>query len=142
MISELTQDLINKIKTVAALQNRVGAAVGGTEADPTMANAPTPFVWVIYGGDVPAGEVGKSHREVSYQFRAMLTVQYGLGEADLLDVQLKTLEAIPEAVSGKDSIQYAGKWEYEGSELTTILADRLVYLLTFSVEGYHKLSSQ
>lgn len=140
MISELTLDLINKIKQVSALQNRVGAAVGGTAADPTMANAPMPFAWVVFGGDVPAGEISRKHRECSYRFDVVVTVQYGQGEADLLNVQYPTLEAIPLAVRGVAMNQGAGEWAYEGSQLLNVLPDRLVYQLTFSVIGYQVLN--
>jgi hypothetical protein len=141
MISELTQDLINKIKAVPAFQGRVGAAVGGTEADPTLANAPVPFAWVIYGGSAPTGEQyegGKRYRETSYLFNVVIGIGYGK-EADLLNTYLPVLEATQQAVAGFEvsGVSNAGLWEYQGERLDDVQPARLTYSITFSVTGYH-----
>lgn len=141
MISELTQDLINKIKSVSAFENRVGAAVGGTEADPTMSGAPLPFAWVIYGGSQPTGEMregGKVYRETSYLFNVTIGIGYG-DEADLLNTYLPVLEATQQAVAGSNSgVSNAGLWEYQGDQFELVTVDRMVYTLRFSIVGYHK----
>lgn len=141
MITELMQDLINKIKAVPAYQNRVGAAVGGTEADPTMANAPLPFAWVIYGGSQPTGEMregGKLYRETSYLFNVTIGIGYG-DEADLLNTYLPVLEQTQQAVAGEqaEGLSNAGLWEYQGDSFELVTADRMVYTVRFSITGYH-----
>lgn len=141
MIGELTQDLINKIKVVSAFQNRVGAAVGGTEADPTMANAPLPFAWVIYGGSAPIGEVsenGKRYRETQYLFNVSVGIGYG-NEADLLNTYLPVLESTQQAVAGTEvaGVSNAGLWEYQGESLEDVQPNRMIYMVRFSITGYH-----
>ena len=141
MISELTQDLINKIKSVPAFNFRVGAAVGGTEADPTLANAPLPFAWVIYGGSQPTGEQsenGKRYRETSYLFNVVIGIGYG-NEADLLNTYLPVLESTQQAVAGSEvsGVSNAGLWEYQGERLDNVEPERLTYSISFSVTGYH-----
>ena len=142
MISELTQDLINKIKSVPALQGRVGAAVGGTEADPTMANAPLPYSWVIFGGSTPTGESmsdgPKQYWIVQYQFTIVTGIAYGVSESDLLDNQLPVLEAIEKAVAGTKAFKYADLWEFQGADLAKIDPDRMIYQLKFSVNGFNQ----
>lgn len=141
MIRELTQDLINKLKAVPAFQNRVGAAVGGTEADPTMANAQVPFAWVIYGGSAPTGEMregGKLYRETSYLFNVTVAIGYG-NEADLLNTYLPVLESTQQAVAGEqaEGLSNAGLWEYQGENFELVTPDRMVYTVRFSIIGYH-----
>lgn len=141
MIRELTQDLINKIKAVPAYGNRVGAAVGGTEADPTMSNATTPFAWVIYGGSAPTGEQyegGKKYRETTYIFNVTVAIGYGK-EADLLNTYLPVLEATQQAVAGLEvsGVSNAGLWEYQGENFELVTPDRMVYTMRFSTVGYH-----
>ena len=140
MISELTQDLINKIKVVPAFENRVGAAVGGTEYDPTMSKAAVPFAWVIYGGSQPTGEQregGKTYRESTYLFKVTIAIGYGK-EADLLNTYLPVLEATQQAVAGKDTgLSNAGLWEYQGENFELVTPDRMVYTMTYANVGYH-----
>jgi len=141
MIKELTQDLINKIATVTSLTGKVGAVVGGTATDPTMAEAPVPFCWVTFGGDHPINdtEVGKLYQQVAYNFAVIAVIQYGQLEADFLNDSLKILEDIPAAVRGTEAYKYADLWEYSGSELKSILPDRLIYQFNFTIVGHHKI---
>lgn len=140
MIGELAQDLINKISTVAALGGRVGAAVGGTETDPTMSEAPVPFAWVIFGGDNPqAPENGQKYQQVQYNFSVVVAIDYGVSEADLINNQFAVLEAIQMAVRGTQGHNYSDLWNYEGQELQTVFPNRLVYNLAFSIIGHHKV---
>lgn len=140
MITELTQDLINKIITVPALQNRVGASVGGTENDPTLSQAPLPYSWVVFGGSQPTGDTdnGKKYRQELYNFAVIVGIAYGNSESDLLNNQLPVLEQIAQAVHGQDSFKYADLWEYTGVDLKKIETDRLIYQLGFSIIGHHK----
>ena len=141
MITELAEDLINKIKTVPSLQNRVGAAVGGTENDPTLAQAPLPYSWIIYGGSAPIGssnEGGKTYRQTQYLFTVVVGISYGGAESEFLANQLPVLEAIAQAVNGTEAFKYADLWEYQGEELSQIQPDRMIYKMDFSIIGHHK----
>ena len=140
MITELTQDLINKITTVPALQNRVGAAVGGTSSDPTMAQAPVPYVWIIFGGSSPTGDTqnGRKYRQEQYLFNVVVGISYGTTEDDLLVNQLPILEQVQQAVAGLNPYKYADLWEFQGVNLAKITADRMIYQLEFSVIGHHR----
>jgi hypothetical protein len=140
MIGELAQDLINRVTTVPALQGRVGAAVGGTENDPTMAEAPTPFAWVIFANSHPVGDTqnGKRYRQEQYHFSVMLAISYG-DEINLLTTSLPILESIAQAVSGNQGQPHSDLWEYHGADLTHIQQDRLVYNLTFSIIGHFQI---
>lgn len=140
MITELTQDLINKIISVPQFQNRVGAAVGGTENDPTLAKAPLPYSWVIFEGSQPvnAEEGGSKYRLVRYGFTAIVGIAYGVSDQDLLTNQLPIFEAVEQAVSGTEAHKMASLWEYHGVELTKIDPDRMVYRMHFSAIGHFK----
>lgn len=141
MIKELLSDLINKISTVSDLGNRVGAVVGGTATDPTMSEAPVPFCWVIFGGsnfDGVEQDKGQSYQLMTYVYVAEVILEYGSAEADFLSDSIDLLEAIPAAVRGKSSVANCKNWEFDGCELKSILADRIVYQLNFSVTGYNK----
>lgn len=140
MITELIQDLINKITTVPALEGRAGAAVGGTDTDPTMAQAPLPYAWIVLADSTPTGDTahGKKYRMERYNFSVLVGVAYGVSEPDLVEVQLPVLEGIAQAVSGTESFKYADLWEYQGLELKKIESDRLIYQLHFTIIGHHK----
>ena len=139
MITELSQDLINKIITVPALQQRVGAAVGGTKSDPTMAQAPLPYAWVVFGGSQPIsdGDGGQRYRREVYNFAVIVGISYGGTEEDLLETQLPVLEAIAQAAHGQESFKFADLWEYTGADLKSVQTDRLIYQLGFSIIGHH-----
>ena len=137
MIGDLAQDLINRVISVPALQGRVGAAVGGTENDPTMAEAPTPFAWVLFANSRPVGDTqnGRKYRQEQFHFSVMVAISYG-DESALLNSSLPILGAITQAVSGQQASDYTDLWEYQGADLTHIQPDRLVYNLTFSIIGH------
>lgn len=140
MIGELTQNLINKISAVTALGGRVGAAVGGTATDPTMAEAPVPFAWVIFGGDIPeVAERGEKYQLVKYNFSVVVAISYGGTEEDLINNQLKVLEDIQMAVRGTQGHENSDLWLYEGQELQNVYPSRLVYNVRFSTVGHHKV---
>lgn len=134
MIAELAQDLIDKIKTVSALDNRVGMAAAGGATDPTMKTVPLPAVWLMYEGEGPVSQDlrGSLAEDVEVRFTAAVMISYK-SQSDLLNNQLPVLEAIARSVSGKDSTQFALRWKYQGAQLVDIFDDRLVYELSFMV---------
>lgn len=141
MISDLVKDLINRISAVTALGGRVGAAVGGTETDPTMSEAPVPFAWVVFGGDTPMNDDdhGTHYRRVRYNFTVVTAISYGITEQDMFDISLPVLEDIQNAVSGtQGDNKYVDLWRYEGQDLQAVFPNRLVYHINFSIIGHHK----
>jgi hypothetical protein len=142
MISDLLQDLINRINTVPALSGKVGAAVGGTATDPTMSEAPVPFAWVIFGGDTPINDAegGQNYRRVVYNFTVVTAVGYGITEQEMFDTSMPVLEDIQYAVAGlQGDTKYVDLWKYEGSELQAVFPSRLVYHINFSIIGHHQV---
>lgn len=136
MISELAQNLIDKILTVPALQNRVGMASAGGLSDPSMATVPLPSAWLMYEGDnVVSSDIrGNLPEDITFNFTLAVMVSY-TNQADLINIQLPTIEAIARSVSGKDSTNSALRWKYQGAQLVDIFTDRLVYELKFMVSG-------
>jgi hypothetical protein len=143
MIKELTQDLINKVIAVPAFENRVGTNVGGTLADPSMADAPVPFAWIVYGGSTPEGELGRPCMEVLYLFNVNVIIKYGNDQADLLNNQFPILEAVQQAVAGTEGPQASARtenWQYLGDNLEAVLENRMIYTMRFAIIGYQKTS--
>lgn len=140
MIKELTQDLINKVIAVPAFENRVGTNVGGTLADPSMADAPVPFAWIVYGGSTPEGETGQQYREVLYLFNVNVIIKYGNDQADLLNNQFPILEQVQQAVAGTKALSNSDNWQYLGDNLEAVLENRMIYTMRFAIIGYQKTS--
>jgi|APFre7841882793_1041355.scaffolds.fasta_scaffold00463_5 hypothetical protein len=139
MISNLLQDLLDKLNSVEALTDKVGFQVGGTENDPTLSEAPIPFGWVVFGGSTPlAPERGATYRITTYEFNLILVVGYGLTDVDFLTNHIQLIEDTAQAVSGTPGNEYTDLWEFGGAELKGVYPNRLVYNLSFSINGHHK----
>lgn len=140
MIAELATDLITKIKTVSALQDRVGMASAGGPADPAMKTVPLPAAWLLFAGDQPrSGDPrGSRSEDIDFSFSLSVMVSYK-DQSDLINTQLPTLEAIAKSVSGRDSTNSALRWKYQGAQLVEVFTDRLVYELSFSASGSYTI---
>lgn len=139
-IAELSLDLIDKIKTVSALQNRVGLAAAGGPSDPAMQNVPLPAAWLMYSGDsvIDGQPVGMQSEDIRHEFTLMVMISYS-NQTDLINTQLPTLEAIARSVSGKESTSFAMRWKYQGAQLVDIFSDRLVYELRFMASSSYMI---
>ena len=136
MIAELAQNLIDKVKTVASLGNRVGMAAAGGITDPSMKSVPLPAAWLLFEGDAVDGGGNNGHRSEDINFRFTLAVMVSYrDQTDLINTPLPTLEAIARSVSGKDSTDFALRWSYQGAQLVDVFDDRLVYELSFMVSA-------
>jgi hypothetical protein len=136
-ITELSNDLIEKLKTVPALQNRVGMATAGGPNDPSMQNVPMPAAWVLFEGfDVgnPDPYAGRGAEDVNYRFSAIIMVSY-TNQSETINTALPTILACAQAVSGKESTNFALKWKSEGAQIIDVQPDRLVYELRFMVSA-------
>lgn len=133
MIAEFAQDLIDKIKTVDALGDRVGLAAGGGATDPSMSSVPMPAAWLVYDGDSVTADTFQSPVEdLEFRFVLQLMVSYK-DQLDLINTQLPTIEAIARSVSGQESINSGSRWRYLGAQLVATSDDRLIYELSFMV---------
>jgi hypothetical protein len=139
-IAELSLDLIDKIKTIPALGNRVGMAAAGGPSDPAMQNVPLPAAWLMYAGDsiIGGGDRGSQSEDIAHQFTLVVMLSY-TNQTDIINNQLPTLEAIARSVSGKDSTGFALRWKYQGAQLVDIYTDRLVYELRFMVSSSYTI---
>ena len=133
MISEFAQNLIDKIKTVPALENRVGLASAGGATDPSMASVPLPAAWLMFEGNSVTADVYQAPVEdMEFRFTLAVMVSY-VDQPDLINTQYPTLDAIARSVSGKDSTSFGTRWRYLGAQLVDVFNDRLVYELSFMV---------
>jgi hypothetical protein len=136
-IAELATNLMDKLKSVAAMGNRVGLAAAGGITDPSMASVPLPAAWIMYEGD------GIQYRspqqgDIDYIFTVALMVSY-VDQQDLLNIQLPTLEALARSVSGQESTDFAMRWQYQGAQLVDVFTDRLVYELKFMASASYSV---
>jgi hypothetical protein len=141
MIKELMQDLQTKLTTVAALSGKVGFQLGGTDTDPNLTETPLPYAWIIFGGKTPGGqEQGSGHRWRidAYTFHVILAIGYGMTDVNFL-TKLKIVEDAAQAVAGTSAISNTDLWEDVGAELKSVYPNRLVYQLSFSINGHHQL---
>ena len=136
MISELALDLYEKLKSVPALENRIGLNPAGGASDPSMSSVPMPAAWLIYDGDGIFGEEMRTAyiQDYVYNFSVELMVSKK-DQADLINTQLPTIEAIARSVVGQESTDDALRWTYQGAQLVDVFDDRFIYLLRFSTIG-------
>lgn len=135
MIDQLTSDLIAKVGTVTALGGRVAATLGGTEADPTLANLETPAAWVIYQGSQNSDKPAQKWQVTRENFTVLVFLTYGAGETDFVNTQLKLVEDIAQAVRGTLPMEQGSTlWEFAGASLVDIEPTRVTYQLSFATE--------
>jgi hypothetical protein len=135
MIAEFAQDLIDKIKTVPALGNRIGLAAAGGATDPSMSSVPLPAGWILFEGEnleLPSNN--STPQDMIYNFSLALMLSYS-SQLDLINTQIPTIEAIARSVSGKESTSQGSRWFYNGAQLVDVFNDRLVYELSFMVKA-------
>jgi hypothetical protein len=133
-IAELAQDLIAKLKSVPAMGNRVGLATAGRATDPSMKRVPMPAAWVLFDSDTNTNpdDRGFLQTDIDMTFSVFVMLSY-TSEADLINMQLVTLEDLARAASGKDSTNFGMRWKYLGCQLLSTFSDRLVYELKYLV---------
>jgi len=140
MIKDVTSDLVEKLSTVTALGGRVAASLGGTEADPTLALIEVPAAWVVFIGSVNTAERDQRFQLMRLNYSVVLVLEYGAGESDFIDTQLKLIDDASQAVRGT---KVAGAdnlvWSFDGANLISVNPDRVVYQLQFSaLQAYSK----
>lgn len=139
IISTMTRDLTDKLKTVPALGDRVGVTLGGTEADPALLNMPAPFAWAVVQSsrNEDIGQNAKLQR-IQVNYIVYLGLDYGKGESAFVDTQLTLIEDIARAVgSTVVGVPGPGRWTFEGMNLVHADPTRLTYALTFSAVAHY-----
>jgi len=134
-IGLISQDLVDKLKTVTEFQSRVGLAVGGTEIDPMNRDLPRPASWPVFTGIqiVDSSAPAPENVSVQYTYVVKILTDYDT-EANLISVHLPLLEKTIETVKGTN-INGLGfhSWSYNGMSMESLDADRMVFVLNFSV---------
>ena len=145
MISEFAQDLVNRISTVSALTGKVGTAVGGTNADPLMLQAPVPFAFVVFNNDVgmDGSPDGRKYQLVRYHFMVGIHQEYATTpgwQTTMMNTSFPLLEAVRAAINGK--LGPSGltnlRWEYGGQDLIFQDQGRQIYIQQYSIIALNK----
>lgn len=139
MIKELLNDLLVKLDSVPELTGKVGFQVGGTETDPTLSETPVPFGWIVFGGFTPeTPERGAQYRITNYAFNLILVIGYGTLDEDFLSDHIPIIENCAQAVAGTQGNNFTDLWEVNDCELKAVYPNRLVYQVSFGINGHHK----
>jgi hypothetical protein len=134
MIAEAAQDILDKIRTVTALTDATGIALGGKGTDPGQQKLPLPSCWLMYGKDDPDElpfENGRgpgivpAQQVITITMVAMIYIQYTT-QADMLAVQYPLLRSVIAAVHGQAAVN-RNRWRYVGQKLAFVYPDRIAY---------------
>ena len=133
MITEYTQDLIDKLNTVEAFEGRVAATLAGTEADPALASMETPFAWVLFQSLQALGQPLAKGQMMQMNFSVVVFLPYGNGEIDFVETQLQILDDAAQAVRGTLAAEQGSyNWTFNGLSYAENNTDRVAYVLNFS----------
>ena len=141
MIAAYAQDLVNKINTVTALVGKVGTAVGGTNADPLMLQAPVPFAFVVFNNDtsMDAQPDGRKYQLVRYHFMVGIHQEYATTpgwQDNMMNTTYPLLESVRSVINGKIGPNSANtnlRWEYGGQDLIFQDQGRVIYIQQYSI---------
>ena len=143
MIAENAADLLARVKSIEALTNAAGLAIGGRAGDPSLLKIPPPAAWILFGGDQAdeephtAGARGGPGMVPSVQiimaiFRVLVYVAY-VDDNDLLTNQYPLLESVIRAIRGQPAPS-GHRWRYLGQKLTLVYNDRLAYEQRYTLD--------
>lgn len=132
-IEEIADHIITTLKTVSALDNRVGLVVGGKDLDPINKNLTRPACWVVYTGDdneTPSDfSPGCDMMKINFEVRVLIDYD---NENNLKATHLPLLHTIASALRGTSPI-LGTKWVYEGQYLLELTGERMVWNQNYSV---------
>lgn len=141
MIAEFAEDLVDKIGSVTGLSGKVGTAVGGTDVDPLMLQAPVPFAFVIFNGDQSLDEQpdGRRYQLVRYNFLVGVHQEYATtsGWQDtMMSTNYPLLDNVRKAIHGTGCQEKTNLlWEYGGQDLIYQDQGRQIYIQQYSIIG-------
>lgn len=141
MISELASDLLDRVRSVAALADTTLYTVGGVVEDKKQITLPA--CRLLFLGDheyedaspntprLNESAIIPSSQQMLAVFVALIIVQY-TDDTDILDTEFPLLEAVKRAVHGKEA-PGGHRWRDIGQSKAFVYADRIGYEQRFSV---------
>jgi len=132
-IALISQDIVDRLKTVSEFNNRVGLAVGGKDIDPFNRDLQRPAAWAVYVGDDNESEttMNPCSSLIRLNFIVKILVDYGT-EAALISTHLPLLHTTVSAIQGGEPIK-GSKWVYEGQGLEAIEPERTIWAQQYSI---------
>ena len=143
LLQLLTRDLVNKIGAIGAFGGNVSATLGGTEADPTMANLPLPFAWVLFTSSQTASQDRERWSQIRQNFSVYVNLAYGKGETNFVEQQLTLIEQVGMAVTGTKIDALGNRpqvWAFDGLSVYDVEPTVIRYEMTFSIPIYYTQS--
>lgn len=140
-ISELTEDLVEKISTISSLNDRVGTNVGGTEIDPYVIDGETPFCWVVFDGDGTndTEKRGYGSQRIIYTFAVAVVLEYS-DQTHMLQTNYPLLESIIAGIRNTtpNINGINSSWIYDGQRLVGTIPQkgRIIYEQYYSIFGF------
>lgn len=133
-IDTFSNDILARVKSVTAYNNRVGFTVGNQKGDPVNENAQKPFAWIIFVGDelVEAAEPAPCTEEIKLNYIIQIVVEYGRDENNLIGVSLPLLHETAQAIRGGEPVQ-SSWWLYEGQDIIEHKNERIVFAQRYSI---------
>jgi hypothetical protein len=144
MLAELASDLLDKVRTVPALEAKTSLTIGGKSADPDLTKIPLPAAWVVMrkeGKDTsPYDRTDMSGVVDEYTLAGIWTVTIMVpytSDDDLIDTQYPLLESVRKAVHKTEgdieSADGSMRWAYMGMRIALVYTDRLAYEQSYHV---------
>lgn len=132
-VNTIAQSLVDRIKTVAAYEGKVGFMIGGSATNDRFSrDLPPPSAWVVYVGDQLDEEPDMYSCQQKIRLNFDVRIVVGItSEDDIINVQLPLLHETVEAVLGQEPIP-GGHWSYDGQGLIT-MDSRLVWSQRYSI---------
>lgn len=134
-IDLITQDLVDKVKSVPEFSGRVGLSVGGTDIDPINRDLPRPAAWVIFTGIpvIDSSLVSTQQASVTYSYVVKVLIDYG-AESSLISTGFPLLETTISTVKGSGITNLPfHDWSFDGMSLESLDADRMVWVINLSI---------
>jgi hypothetical protein len=126
--------MIDSVKSVTELGNRVGLEVGGKDIDPVNKNLTRPAAWVIYVGDDVEESNDRSPCGTLVRLNFVVKVLIDRdNEATQISTNLPLLHKVVSAVRGTDPLSSGSKVVYEGQVLEELTNERMVWEQNYSI---------
>ena len=131
-IGLITQDLVDRVKSVASFTGRVGLALGGQEHDPMNRELTQPFAWVVFiGDDVVDTTFNACLETIKLNFVVKVVIDYDT-EQSLVTTHFPLLYEVVTTVKGNEPANVGKNWLYEGQTMEALDADRMVWAQRYS----------
>jgi len=143
MIGEISNDILERVRSVGALTSSTSFAIGGKATDPALKEIPLPACRLILLNIFPDEDphtTGTSRgpgivprtQVMLFDYRALVIVPYG-DDNDILNVQFPLLESVASAVKA-NTAPSGHRWRFLGQKLSFVYPDRMGYEQRFTVD--------